>query len=417
MANTDTVKTYSPFQERIFRFVAEETGNASIEAVAGSGKTTTIVEAANRLPPDSRSLFLAFNKSIATELAARLPAHVTAKTLNSLGHSAWSNFVKPKRLRLDSNKTRSVIDDLFSQSECILYRSPVSRMVSLAKSAGLVPQGIHDGAIGMLEDSQDVWLDMIDWHDIDFQDKRATPEYAIDLARDVLRESIAMGHMQVIDFDDQLYMTVIYGAPMERFDFVFVDEAQDLNPIQHRLLEMAIKPGTGRLVAVGDPRQAIYGFRGADAASMNNLQKTFATITLPLSISYRCPQAVVAEARKLVPHIQPSPTAPLGKVQALPRYNAETFEDTDAILCRNAKPLISLAFGFIRAGRGCKVLGRDIGAGLQALIKKMNATDINDLEERLDAYLDRETEKMMDKGQEEKRSPTRLIPSGYSSNN
>jgi superfamily I DNA/RNA helicase len=393
------VRTWSDHQDRIFRFVTEDTGNASIEAVAGSGKTTTIVEAANRLDPNSRSLFLAFNKSIAEELGSRLPAHVTAKTLNSLGHGAWSRFVKPKRLKLDSNKTRSIVDENLNETSRKLYGAPVGRMVALAKSAGLVPQGTH-GATGLLEDDQAAWLEMIDWHDIDFHEK-ADPNYAIDLARSVLYDSIKLAETGLIDFDDQLYMTVIYGVPMERFDFVFVDEAQDLNPIQHSLLAMALKD-TGRLIAVGDPRQAIYGFRGADAASMDNLQKTFGTTTLPLSISYRCPQNVVAEAQKLVPHIQSHDAAPVGVVGSLAKYQPETFFDTDAILCRNVKPIISLAFQLIRAGRGVRVLGRDIGQGLQALVKKMNTDSIDKLEIKLEAYLDREMNKMLAKGQEEK---------------
>jgi len=390
---------FSPLQQRIFKFVAEETGNASIEAVAGSGKTTTIVAAASYLPPTSRNLFLAFNKSIAEELATRLPAHVTAKTLNSLGHGAWAAKLRPARLKLDANKTRAILDKRVVEADRKLYGSLVTRLVALAKSAGLAPAGAPN-AYPLVDDTLDAWLDMIEYHDLEVPEE-GNVNRAIDLARKVLSESIRQAFLGCIDFDDQIYMTVVYRAPMSRFDFVFVDEAQDLNCIQHQLIAMAIKSG-GRLIAVGDPRQAIYGFRGADASSMENLQRRFRTVTLPLSISYRCPQAVVREAQKLVSHIQSSETAPVGVVETLDAYNADTFNDSDAIVCRNARPLVALAFQLIRAGRGCRVLGRDIGQGLQALIKKMNAADVDALETKLDAYLDRETRRLLAKNQDAK---------------
>ena len=63
---------WSPFQEAVFDFVENREGNVIVEAVAGSGKTSTIVEALRRIEfqvPDT--LFLAFNKSIAEELKSR----------------------------------------------------------------------------------------------------------------------------------------------------------------------------------------------------------------------------------------------------------------------------------------------------------------------------------------------------------
>jgi len=393
-------RTWSEHQNRIFTFIGDGRGNASIEAVAGSGKTTTIVEAANRLPAGTRNLFLAFNKSIAEELASRLPSHVTSKTLNSLGHGAWAAKLRPMRLTLDANKTRAIMDKRLVEADRKLYGSLVTRLVALAKSAGLAPAGAPN-AYPLVDDSLDTWLDMIDYHDLEVPED-GNVNRAIDLARKVLSESIRQAFAGYVDFDDQIYMTVVYRAPMSKFDFVFVDEAQDLNCIQHQLIAMAIRPGAGRLVAVGDPRQAIYGFRGADASSMENLQKRFRTTTLPLSISYRCPQAVVAEAQKIVSHIQSHESAPMGLVETVDKYDASLFDDRDVIVCRNAKPLVALAFQLIRGGRGCRVLGRDIGQGLQSLIKKMNAADVDALETKLDAYLDRETRRLLAKNQDAK---------------
>jgi superfamily I DNA/RNA helicase len=61
---------------------------------------------------------------------------------------------------------------------------------------------------------------------------------------------------------------------------------------------MLAPPPYGRLIAVGDPSQAIYGFRGADATAMTDMQREFNMTVLPLSVSYRCSQSVVKEAQK-----------------------------------------------------------------------------------------------------------------------
>src|ERR1019366_3050324 len=85
------------------------------------------------------------------------------------------------------------------------------------------------------------------------------------------------------------------------FPLVKVDEVQDLNPVNHALLDKLVKQ---RLIAVGDPWQSIYGFRGAMQSGMATLAAKFATTPTNLSISFRCPRAVVEAARWRVPHFK-----------------------------------------------------------------------------------------------------------------
>lgn len=384
---------WSPYQDAIFRFITEDAGNASIEAVAGSGKTSTIVEAANRLPPTARALFLAFNKSIALELGARLPANVEAKTLNALGHGAWCRYTGKRTIKLNTDKTRDIIRDVMSDTEEKIYGFGVRRLVALAKTVGIVPQATTKTVLGgLVEDNDDEWQGLIDWFDLDFGEG-ASIDYAIDLAREVLEKSIYSA-VSEIDFDDQIYMTTIMRVPMNLYDFVFVDEAQDLNAMQRQMLRMSLRPN-GRLVAVGDPHQAIYGFRGADSQSMANLQSEFRTTTLPLSISYRCPKAVVAEAQRFVSHIQASDTAPDGEVITLGTFDHTHFDATDAIVCRANAPIIGMAFKLLRKQIPVRVLGREIGAGLIVLIKKMRASSLVELDTKLLDHQTAECEKFM----------------------
>ena len=75
----------SPLQLDIFKCIKETNKNILVRAAAGSGKTTTIVEASKLLPRDSSSIFLAFNRHIKDELSGRLPSNIQCNTIHSLG--------------------------------------------------------------------------------------------------------------------------------------------------------------------------------------------------------------------------------------------------------------------------------------------------------------------------------------------
>lgn len=92
------LSTPSSHQEAIFRFVEEGTGHGVIMATAGSGKSTTLIEVAQRLPEGTRACFLAFNTSAAQQLKDRLPSHVTARTVHSLGLKTLASAVKGRKL-------------------------------------------------------------------------------------------------------------------------------------------------------------------------------------------------------------------------------------------------------------------------------------------------------------------------------
>src|SRR4030095_153581 len=391
---------WSKYQQEIFRYVKEEKGSAVIIAVAGSGKQTTILESCKIVPSDRKVSFVAFNKSIAEELKKRVPSHVSAGTLHSMGYKALAScYSRRPSFRMDSRKTSWLMDDNMSPAAVKLYGSGVRQLVALAKAHGILPKRI-DG-IGLTHDTEQNWSDIIDKYDIDFEGN-AKPEEAITFAREILELSIDVARRKMlIDFDDMLYLPVIWQASFDKQDVVFCDESQDVNQVQRAMLRVALRMG-GRLIAVGDPWQSIYGFRGADTEAIENIKQEFSAVELPLSVSYRCPKLVVEEARKYVTHIEPSETAIEGKVTMVQDFNETLFESTDAIVCRNTAPVITMAYKLIRKQKPCRVLGREIGEGLVALIKKMNAASVDELEEKLEKYREREGEKLMAKKQEQR---------------
>jgi DNA helicase-2/ATP-dependent DNA helicase PcrA len=382
------MRTWSQYQLAIFDFVKNPAGlngkrNAIVKAVAGSGKSTTLVEAIRNV--NGSSIFLAFNKSIADELKAR---GVNARTFHSL---TFSTVLRHKRQSsVEQNKLRKLCDANMTGDDVNMYGGFIVRLVGLARNAG----------IGCLElDTVENWQAIIEHHDLELDSEHAKIERAIELARNLLAWSNAS---PLVDFDDMLYVAVRDGLTLPKFDFVFVDEAQDTNAIQRAILRKIMHKGS-RLVAVGDPAQAIYGFRGSDSNSLQQIAEEFDCAELPLTVSYRCPQSVVKYAQQWVAHIEAAPNAAEGKVTSLGQgWNTANFAAGDLVVCRTTKPLVAMAYSLIRARVPARIMGKEIGKSLATLVKKMNAKGIDKLIEKLQAYTKREVEKCIAKRQETK---------------
>ena len=386
--NPECKVNFSTYQNELFSALNNE-ASIIVDAKAGSGKTTTIVEAANRLDTSSSILFLAFNRSIVEELKSRLPRNVNCATFNSVGWRSWLSFTGKKFVKVDAAKTRGIIRERFPIDDQEIYAAFVNKMVALAKSNGIT-----------LDSDIDDWYSLADHHGVFVDNEDADYTRAYELCRKTLNESIRIANF-VCDFDDQIYMPWLRRASFQKYDCVFIDEAQDTSPIQADLISRMVANG-GKIIAVGDPAQAIYGFRGADHNAMNNIRDTFGAVTMPLSISYRCAKAIIREAQKYVPDIEAFEHAPEGSVKIIDQYSIDDFDSKTAILCRNNAPLIEMAYQIIARGKGVNILGRDIGGGLKNLINKMKAVNVENLSVKLNNWLDKESEKLRNKDQEDK---------------
>jgi superfamily I DNA/RNA helicase len=157
---------------------------------------------------------------------------------------------------------------------------------------------------------------------------------------------------------------------------ILVHNCQDLNAAQIELTLRSVK-SDGRILACGDPRQAIYQFRGADERAFENVKEGLGATELPLSICYRCSKAVIRKAQELVPSIQASPDAPDGTVLPASREQMEReAQPGDFILSRTNAPLIGLCMFFLKNGRRANIQGRDVGKTLASFVKKSKAADI-----------------------------------------
>lgn len=351
-----------------------------VRARAGTGKTTTIIEGINRAP-EQRILLCAFNKSIASELQARIAnPNAEAKTLHALGFGIvkrnWEN-VQPDPERGKRLARKAAGGDKAPDAMVAL----VAKLATLGKE--MVPYAKKPS------DLYEVAEDMECVPDEDWQDDGWTMERVAKCALQAM--SLATVRDGTIDFSDMLFLPLRQKWANGRYELVVVDECQDMNAAQLYLALKLVREG-GRLIVVGDDRQAIYRFRGADSGSLDRIKKAMNAEELPLTITYRCPKAVVAEAQRLVPDYQAAPTAPEGVVSALPIAKlAETAKPGDAILSRKNAPLVRVCLSILRRGVRAKVAGKDVGAGLVALVKKLKAKSMPEFLAKLSKWEERET--------------------------
>jgi superfamily I DNA/RNA helicase len=375
-----------------------------LRARAGTGKTSTLME----LIDDYRPAFpkheialCAFNNAAAKELKAKLEEHghtdwrlTQASTIHSLGLSLLKYPLYPFKPKVEEHKVRNLIDAQNGNT----YREHsinIARLVSFAKLEGF--GFFSDVAIGDIS----AWYRLADHYDINGFDDTAQLDNVIGAAQQIYRASLSQ--TDIIDFDDMILMPLVKNIRV-RFqkDLLIVDEAQDTGRARQALLKKFVKEKTGILLIVGDDRQGIYGFAGAQADALDQFISDMNMTVLPLTVCWRCPQSVIERAQALVPDIEWAPGAALGTVT-----DAEALPDlmlaTDAILCRNTAPLIEAAYALLRKGIACKVEGREIGQGLLRMVNRWKRVNtIDQFLVKLDDYRARETQKALARGNESK---------------
>ena len=264
----------SKYQKTVYTYITRGKGNAVIDAVAGSGKSTTIVNALKIIPANKQILFLAFNASIVQELKIKIGnlPNVEVRTLHSLGMKA---VVKAFKSQVDENKYTAWLNSGIKSGFIRPYSNLGDRQGEWKSN---ILKLIDLGRVNLVRNEGE--LDELAFkHNLILLDNEI--EKAI--------QGIRWGETEtsVIDFTDMIYLPVVRNLHMFQFDWVFIDECQDLNAAQRSLFLKCVAK-TGRFVAVGDPRQAIYGFAGADVESFNLLKSIPHTVKLPLSVCYRC---------------------------------------------------------------------------------------------------------------------------------
>lgn len=376
--------------------------NFALRARAGTGKTSTCLDLIDdyvRAFPRHEVTICAFGAKPAEELKEKLIKRghtdwkrVNASTIHSLGFGLLKYPFKLTRDDVNDNKVRDLCDrqngDVYRE-----YTALICQLVNFAKLEGF----------GFFADAQigdtGAWYKIADHYDINGFDDTSTLDAVVEASQHVYRLSLAQ--TSVIDYADMILFPLVKNLRV-RFqkDLLVVDEAQDTGRARQALVRKFVKAG-GILIVVGDDKQGIFGFAGAQANALEQLIEGLSMTVFPLTVSWRCPVAVIQEAQRLVPDIEAAPGAAEGEVitlEALP----EEMLPTDAILCRNTAPLVERAYALLRRGIACRVEGREIGQGLLRIVNRWKVSTIDAFLKKLEDYRAREVQKAVAKNNEAK---------------
>ena len=366
--------TWSKYSEDIFDWVKTGRGDLMINAVAGSGKTTNIVEiAANRT--SGTTLMCAFNKHIADELAPKIGEHADVKTLHSIGYGAIASALRPTRIRMDEHKYRNLCEDRFA-----------------TRAQGNTCARVFDLARATLTDCNDLEAlrDLVEYHMLE----DVTESMLKEMPR-LVEEGKELARNGIIDYTDMIWIPAVGNLTPKRYQWVMVDECQDLNAAQLDLV-LKTRASGGRMIFVGDPRQAIYGFAGADAGAFYAIQRRLQATELPLSVCYRCPVSVVEMAQQIVPQIESAPNAPAGIVRTIKEEQlTNEVHEGDLVLCRLTAPLIRECIKMIKNRIPARVRGRDLAKSLTGMVVKVDKRYGEFNIENLHAWSQNEVERML----------------------
>lgn len=368
------------YQKAIVEEYQKTNRNIFVSATAGAGKTFTLCKLADMTPPIKKSIFLAFNKSIAEELQRRLPNTVRSCTLHSYGLSILRKVHNVNMSLSDSKNFRLAMENM--EFKGVKPKRIPGILMNICRCYDLVRFNLVNDDVEEIINLCERYGEYID-EDI--------AKRVIELKN--LNKKIADNYFLnggtgklPMDYTDMLYYAVNYvdNEDFDRYNVVMVDEVQDLSVLQYAMIKKLRTP-RGRMIGVGDEKQAIYSFQGSNLDTLNAIKTAPNTVTLPLSMTYRCARKIVEEACHIFPGgIEAAPKAIEGNVTIGKFSDAK---EGDFILCRNNAPLVEAFISLIRTGKKCSIMGREFGDELVSMIDSVDS--IYDLEDTLIRMEDR----------------------------
>jgi superfamily I DNA/RNA helicase len=412
------LRTWSKQQEAIFNWFAKDQSvtypgfgialpeHLIVRARAGTGKSTTIREGVKRAPETS-ILIAAFSKNIQLDMERLIGQFAgQVKTLHAVGYACVRRFRDNIKVAFTSDRA-----DALAQQVCgITVPDAIVRLVSKLHTKGreIAPHATKLGDLSSIQitfecEPEAQWEPctrcgherVASVHDAvsdrprhDYAGYDAT--YVEQKALEAMELASQVKSGETIDGSDMIFLPVRNGWLTKQFDLVVVDEAQDMTTAQLEIAQGVLKTG-GRICIVGDDRQAIFAFRGADADSLDRLKDELGAAELGLVTTYRCGKRIVDLARGYVPDFKAGENNPDGVISEI-TYAAliGAAGPGDFILSRVNAPLVSTAMKLLRAGKRTRVAGKDIGKGLVGLIRKLKARTVPELLQKIEAWAARE---------------------------
>ena len=447
--------------------------NVVINALAGTGKTTMLKHLASYKKPGERWLYLVFNKKNQVE-ATKLdsttnerpfPAGVEVLTTHSfLGRLLDNNSRTGKfeKTALHDGKGQSpklaeMLDDKWFEQKAKTdlnipwkkiwpLKMRVKDLVSKGKSFNVDPKKSQEAMhlLDSLLDKYNIDTTLLSEEELEQAEEygREVPDFRdeiVDMAYDVIRRMAPKGsptnspYAGVRDHDDTLWWAAMHADELQwpHYDVVLADEVQDFNKNQQVMLKKLNQAGA-RIVAVGDPWQAIYRFRGADNDAFKNVEDIAHAgkeggSTHMLPINWRSGKKIIdfANSETHMKDLDDDKRLKAGmghdgEVTTHKMYSdvMDTIHDEwdkkkeltmpTAILARNNAPLLATAMSLLKRGIPFQIIGREFLDEIMKFIKKVvgigkNAQnyDIGEFRERLNDFVAKKEEEYRGKAKKQ----------------
>ena len=358
---------FTPSQRQldIFSIWQNRDDNILINAVAGSGKTTTLLQLLELC--EYRTLFLAFNKSVQEEIQAKIDSRGLqqgkALTMHSLGLSAIRN--KYRKVHINNNKNWDIIKKVQDAFKLTFRRMPWEDKIKL--SYCLIDMN-DISRMFLTDDIDEIHTQFLSMDKVMFEHNHLKEFWEKFLE---IREEGYNTDSVEVDFNDMIYLPVLKDLyiPIQPY-YLMVDEAQDLNLCQHKLIDKLIQQGTiKKWIAVGDRNQSIYGFSGAYSSSFDLFKDKGDVTELPLDICYRCSTKIIDKANEVYDVMEYSTINPgiIGNTS-----NVADIKENSMVICRNSGPLIDVYFQLLALNKPCYIKGEDVLTSIIRFLKPYN---------------------------------------------
>lgn len=332
-------------QQAVIEAIVSTQDNIMGNAYAGTGKTTTLQAAIDLMIAGGKRPRYVYTTFTSMPIKQMQQRGYTAYTLNKIGNDILRAHFGAS-YKLDQWQDYSIAREVLrftglSREDFKEATSTMVRMMSLCRSL----------LINWNNDEQ-----MRDELGVMF-DERFDPLLA--LLPDAMRKVMDKISRGSITLGDQIFAPVILELPTiaaHEYDMLIVDEAQDLSPLMRAMLDML--GNRARIVGMGDERQAIMAFAGADQHAFSKLIDAYDMRIMPLSHSFRFGQVIADHVQRYAPGIK-GVSGQFSEIETHDTICENTFSPGDALLTRTNAEAVQIAVRLFREHVPIQLAGRD----------------------------------------------------------